>query len=141
MGIFFYMARYLIDRIMLLRWSSFHPTFSYNLTKRSLILASTSVLVFAIGNYLNSWLYFNRWVQKINLVSLLIAVVYTIFIWADPVRKVFFKQNEEFEKKSYSESINQEDFFHNYYNLNPATKLATYSNKNVKYIGVNSPLP
>lgn len=53
MGVGFYIARYTIDRVILLRFSSFHPRYSYDLTQRAVNLAATSILVFAIGNYLN----------------------------------------------------------------------------------------
>lgn len=81
MGIIFYLIRYFIDRIMLLRKNSFHPSLTYNLTQRAMVLAETSIFVFALGNYVNKWLYFHKWLQPINLISLGIAAIYTILIW------------------------------------------------------------
>lgn len=93
MGVFFYIARYTIDRIMLLKFSSFHPRYSYDLTQKAVTLAATSVLVFAIGNYLCKWLYFGKWVQPVNLISLGLASIFTAIIWIEKIRKIFTKSH------------------------------------------------
>ena len=38
-GVVFYMARYLIDKVMLLKMNSFHPSYTYHLTQRAMVLA------------------------------------------------------------------------------------------------------
>lgn len=139
MGVAFYVARYIIDRIMLLKFSSFHPRFSYDLTQKATTLAGTSILVFAIGNYLNKWLYFGKFIQPVNMVSLLLAILYTIFIWIEKIRRIFTKSHTFYEKLSYTDCINKTNFFHTYNSLNPATKLANYGRTHVEYVGVQRP--
>ena len=80
-GIILFMVHYLIDKVMLLKYSSFHPSYSYTLTQISLILVENSVLVMAVGNYVIAGMFRNRWFQSINLISIVMALVYTILVW------------------------------------------------------------
>ena len=93
MGVLFYLCRYAIDRVYLLKFSSFHPRYSYDLTQKAVTLASTSILIFAIGNYLNKWLYFGLWFQPVNLVSLVLAIIFTGLIWNEKIAKLFAKSH------------------------------------------------
>lgn len=96
MGILFFICKYAIDRVYLLKFSSFHPRYSYDLTQKAVTLASTSVLLYAIGNYLNKWLYFGSWWQPVNLISLILATLFTGIIWHEKIAKIFTKSHNQY---------------------------------------------
>ena len=57
------------------------------------------------------------------------------------MRKFFLREHTQYEKMSYSDCVKEAKFFHTYYSLNPATKLASNNRKNKQLIGVNEPIP
>lgn len=135
-----YLIQYFADKFFLLKYSSFHPTYSYALLKKCLILAETSVFAFALGNYLTSLMYHGRWFQPVNLFALGVSLIFTILVWIEPIRNLCVRSHTMYEQSSYSDCVQENKFFHTYYSLNPTTKLSSGNRKTKAYIGVNYPI-
>jgi hypothetical protein len=76
-----YILHYYIDRINLFYRSSMNEHFGLNTIRTMYKLMETSVLIFAIGNTFWSRYFHISITRPLNLVTLIIAALYVIYIW------------------------------------------------------------
>jgi hypothetical protein len=109
-------VHFFLDRINLLRRSSFHPNYSFALAKTSVRLLQTTVFVHAFGNFVSGWILKGTWYQPVNIITLMITIVFMIFIWGIIAKKIHpcFYSIVGYEQLTYSESDKLGKFFHSY---------------------------
>lgn len=109
-------AHYFIDRINLLKRSSFHPNYSFTLAKTASKLLQTTVFIHALGNFIEGWILKGTWYQPLNIVTLLITIIFMIFIWGVVANKIHpcFYTTHVYENITYTDADNQGKFFHSY---------------------------
>ena len=73
--------QYFLDRINLLRRSSFHPNYSFSLARTAIRLLQTTVSIHAMGNFISGWIVKGTWYQPVNMIALMLTILYNIFIW------------------------------------------------------------
>ncbi len=129
MGLIAVGAHYFLDRINLFRRSSFHPNYSFVLAKTACRLFQTSVFIHALGNFIEGWIVKGTWYQPVNIISLMIAIAFIIFIWGivgDKVHPCYYT-TKAFETTTYTEADNQGKFYHSYQCENPASRNEDFS--------------
>ena len=124
-GIPMFLTYYFIDKVNILKRSSFHPNYSYFLTDKVIHLAQSSTLLFTLGNYLFSFILTGVKYNPVNLISVVVSILYLMVVWGDKKRVRCFEDYIVYEEQSYSDCVNENKFFDTYNSLNPATKLSS----------------
>lgn len=139
-GIIGIAANYFLDRINLLRRSSFHPNYSFSLSKTAIRLLQTTVFIHALGNFISGWIGKGTWYQPINIIALLITIAFMIFIWGIVGNKPHpcYYSTTLYENLTYTECERQGKFFHSYQSENPATRNDDFNRMDEKYYGIDT---
>lgn len=74
------------------------------------------MFVHAFGNFVSGWIVKGTWYQPVNIITLMIAIVFMIFIWGIIAKKIHpcFYSIIGYEQLTYSESDKLGKFFHSY---------------------------
>lgn len=133
-------VQYWIDKLNLFTRSSLKYEFDFFVSKSILKLFECSLIIFAVGNFIFSKAvrgdnihYDGDKINYVNVVSLIIASLYTFLILFAPSHweKKLFGSYEEIEKKTYSTCLNDQKFKETYSTSNPGTRF-------VKEIDINT---
>lgn len=125
---FIFLIQYWVDKYNLFQRFSCPTDFNFRLSRMTLYAFESSVFVFALGNYIFSFMVHPTKDEKqyhiINLVALLLAAVYFLVIFFLPKRWFERIDSETCETASYSDCLQKERFNKVYWLTNPATSFA-----------------
>ena len=139
-GLIVLSLQYCIDRINLFRRSSFEPNYNFLLGRSAMRLFQTTIFVQALGNFISGWILKHTWYQPVNIISLMITILFVIFIWAivGNKRHPCYYFSTVFEQFTYTDCVSQGKFYHSYQSMNPATHNATYGENEFRFYGLDA---
>jgi hypothetical protein len=118
------LAQYWVDKYNLFKRSTCKNEMDFFLSRTMLKIFEVSLFVFAFGSFLFSVVLHNRFVNSVNIASLILTGLYTLFIMFAPrhLEKRIFGSYEAIETMAYSECLQKRYFKEQYWTSNPATK-------------------
>jgi hypothetical protein len=98
------------------------------------------VFIHALGNFIEGWIIKGTWYQPVNIITLLITILFMIFLWGIIANKnnPCYYTTTAYEQLSYSDSDKLGKFFHSYQSENPATRNDDLSQITEKYYGIDN---
>lgn len=139
LGLVTFVTYYFIDKVNILKRSSYHPNYSYFLAEKAIRMVQSSTLMFTLGNYLFAYILTGRRYNPVNLLAIIISVIYMMVIWGNKKRVKCFDDYVVYEEKSFTDCMSEDKFFDTYGSLNPATKLSSKDTRKRTYLGVTAP--